>query len=263
MNKLSYSILILISFTLSSFAAQGPATVFKITMEKIELCTGVTVTTTGDEHDTTCNGAVTVGTGSSTFDIASVTAGQQVGTFVSTSGLPIGNTFTHARPTMSRTFKVKGYAEIDSNCFCRTVSGATYSSSAGKYKSVIYGKCESSAADAIANAEENTFYLGTDTSSGTTVCLNSACSSTSTTSYAKDTTSLNYLYGLAISDPNTATDNFNMIFKLESAYTVGITAPKMDLSFGTQTSVSAEETIDGSACFVEAYYPKVQVSFSD
>ncbi len=52
-------------------------------MEKIELCTGVTVTTTGDEHDTTCNGAVTVGTGSSTFDIASVTAGQQVGTFVS------------------------------------------------------------------------------------------------------------------------------------------------------------------------------------
>lgn len=263
MNKIFYLIIIFLSFCTISFAEEGPATVFKITMEKVELCTSVTVTSTNDEHDTTCNGAVTVGSGSSTFDIASVSAGQKVGTFVSTTGLPIGTTYTHARPTLSRAFTLKGYAEIDANCFCRTVSDATYSSSAGKYKSVIYGKCEATAEDALANAEENTYYLGTDTANGTTVCLNSDCSSTSTTSYTKITTGLNYQYGLAISDPNTATDNFNMIFRLESPYTVGITAPKMDLAFGTQNSVSGIETIDGSACFVEAYYPRVKVSFSD
>ena len=99
------------------FGVTGPATTYKITMKKIELCTGAPL---ADEHDTTCTGAVVVGTGDTTFDISSVTAGADVGNFVSTAGLPIGTKFTHAKPTMNREFTIKGYAEADSNCFCRT-----------------------------------------------------------------------------------------------------------------------------------------------
>ena len=105
--------------------------------------------------------SATVGTGNKTFDVASVTAGAEVGSFVSTAGLPIGTTFTHAKPTLTREITMKGYVEADSNCWCRTESDSTYNSTTGKYKSLQYGVCESSEADAAANAEENLFYVQT------------------------------------------------------------------------------------------------------
>ena len=64
-------------------ATEGPATVYKITMTKIELCTGAPLASV---HDTTCTGSVVVGTGEKTFDITSVEAGLQVGSWLSTDG---------------------------------------------------------------------------------------------------------------------------------------------------------------------------------
>ena len=135
---------------------------------------------------------------------------------------------------------MKGYVEIDSNCWCRTESDSTYNSSTGKYKSLQYGVCETSEADALANAEENVFYLNTDTTdNGTTICANAACDSGSnqTTNYTKDITSLTGQYGLAMDDPDVNTDTFTQIYKLESNYTVGVIAPKIDIAFGTDTSL--------------------------
>ena len=129
------------------FGVTGPATTYKITMKKIELCTAAPL---ADEHDTTCTGAVVVGTGDTTFDISSVTAGADVGNFVSTAGLPIGTKFTHAKPTMNREFTIKGYAEADSNCFCRTESDSTYGS-VNKYYALQWGVCEANATDAANN----------------------------------------------------------------------------------------------------------------
>ena len=264
MKKYILAIFILFSFNFSfqAFAENGAATVYKVTIQKIELCTAAPL---ADKKDTTCTGATTVGTGNKTFDVASVTAGAQVGSFVSTVGLPIGTTFTHAKPTLSREFTMKGYVEIDSNCWCRTESDSTYNSSTGKYKSLQYGVCETSEADASANAEENTFWLQTDTTGGgTTICANAACDSGSnqTTNYTKDITSLTGQYGLAMDDPDVNTDTFTQIYKLESNYTVGVIAPKIDIAFGTDTSLYASEWTDGS-CYLDAYYVKSTTTISE
>ena len=160
---------------------------------------------------------------------------------------------------------MKGYVEADSNCWCRTESDSTYNSSTGKYKSLQYGVCESSEADAAANAEENVFYLQTDTTGGgTTICANAACDSGSnqTTNYTKDIASLTGKYGLAMDDPDVNTDTFTQIYNLESSYTVGLVAPKIDIAFGTSTSLYADEWTDGS-CYLDAYYVKSTTTISE
>ena len=243
-----------------AFGVTGPATTYQITMKKIELCTAAPL---ANEHDTTCTGATVVGTGNKIFDVASVTAGAEVGSFVSTAGLPIGTTFTHAKPTMNREFTVKGYAEADSNCFCRTESDSTYGS-VNKYYALQWGVCEANATDAANNAEAQTFYMYTDTANQGVICGNAACDTGNTTGQAisKDTQSLNYQFGKAVSDPALTDSEFDMIFQLESSYTVGLTAPKIELSFGTLAAVNASEWTDGK-CLIEAYYPRSKVIITE
>ena len=256
------SLLFCLNFSFQAFAELGEATVYKVTLTKIELCTAAPL---ASKTDTTCTGATTVGTGNKTFDVASVTAGSEVGSFVSTSGLPMGTTFTHVKPTLTREFTMKGYVEIDSNCWCRTESDSTYNSTTGKYKSLQYGVCEASEADAAANAEENVFYLQTDTTGGgTTICANAACDSGSnqTTNYTKDIASLTGKYGLAMDDPDVNTDTFTQIYNLESSYTVGLVAPKIDIAFGTSTSLYGYEWTDGS-CYLDAYYVKSTTTITE
>ena len=242
------------------FGVTGAATTYKITMKKIELCTAAPL---ADEHDTTCTGATVVGTGDTTFDISSVTAGADVGSFVSTAGLPIGTKFTHAKPTMNREFTIKGYAIADSNCYCRTESDSTYGS-VNKYYALLWGVCEANATDAANNAEDQTFYVYTDTASDGVICGNAACNSGNQTNQtiAKSTTSLNYQYGKAISDPALTATEFDMIFQLESPYTVGLTAPKIEIAFGTNEAVNATEWTDGK-CLIEAYYPRSTVTITE
>jgi hypothetical protein len=243
-----------------AFGVTGPATTYKITMKKIELCTAAPL---ANEHDTTCTGATVVGTGNTTFNISSVTAGSDVGNFVSTAGLPIGTTFTHAKPTMNREFTIKGYAEADSNCFCRTESDSTYGS-VNKYYALQWGVCEANATDAANNAEDQTFYVYTDTASDGVICGNAACDTGNTTgqTIAKSTTSLNYQYGKAISDPAVTASEFDMIFQLESSYTVGLTAPRIEIAFGTDAAVNASEWTDGK-CLIEAYFPRSTVTITE
>ena len=243
-----------------AFGVTGAATTYKITMKKIELCTGAPL---ANEHDTTCTGAVVVGTGNTTFNISSVTAGADVGNFVSTAGLPIGTTFTHARPTMNREFTIKGYAIADSNCYCRTESDSTYGS-VNKYYALQWGVCEANAEDALDNAEDQTVYVYTDTANEGVICGNAACDSGNTTGQAitKSTTSLNYQYGKAISDPALTATEFDMIFQLESSYTVGLTSPRIEIAFGTNAAINASEWTDGK-CLIEAYYPRSTVTITE
>ena len=53
-----------------------------------------------------------------------------------------------------------------------------------------------------------------------------------------------------------------MIFKLESSYTVSLTAPKIELAFGTANSLYANEYSDGN-CFVDAYFPRSTTTISE
>ena len=121
MNKL----FLLLALLLSSISLQASAAAcavaqdgdcaqpdeYIITLKKLELCTAspaslVNTTAALSSYDVTCTGAVTVGTGSLTFDLTSVAAGQAIATFASTTGLPIGTTFTHIKPTLSREIKM-------------------------------------------------------------------------------------------------------------------------------------------------------------
>tara|TARA_B110000438_G_C15400481_1_gene473164 strand:+ start:266 stop:601 length:336 start_codon:yes stop_codon:yes gene_type:complete len=110
---------------------------------------------------------------------------------------------------------------------------------------------------------KNTFYVNTDTSGGISICTNAACDSVSTgSSYSKDQSRLDYKFGLAINDPDTSTDTFNMIFKLENPYTVGLIAPKITLAFGTSIAAFSREYADGS-CFMDFYYPQSTTSITE
>jgi hypothetical protein len=95
----------------------GAATSYVITVEKFELCTGL-------DGNGNCLGAFVLGSGSKSFDIASVSAGAAVGSYVGNINLPVGTTYNYLRITLSRTFTitgvVNGVTNIGGTGNCRT-----------------------------------------------------------------------------------------------------------------------------------------------
>ena len=243
-----------------------------LTMTKLELCTSVPNT---DSYDVTCNGATTVGTGSLEFDVTSVSAGQAIATFASTTGLPIGTTFTHIKPTLLRKIQLQGSVSVSGDGFttftCHTDSSATLNG-ANKYNRLIAGKTSGT-------PDLMTYYLNTDsgeqTSDGVTytsqnaanllrACVNQDC----TTLYNWDNynkmlpTSTDSRFGLSIEDVTNSDDDFSMIFALKAPYTVSEVAPKIDIAFGTTMSLNAD-TSNGSSCFISPYYVKSEITITD
>ena len=70
----------------AAIAASGRADVYKVTMETMELCT-----------DATCTTPLAVCSSTNTVDIASVSAGADIGSWCPLSGIPIGKTYSHYR----------------------------------------------------------------------------------------------------------------------------------------------------------------------
>ena len=86
----------------------GDADIYKVTMRKVELCTGYTVVDFDDIlTDAACHDAVVVGTGDKVVDIASVTAGAAAASYGKSTLLPLGATYTHVRVTIDRNFKIR------------------------------------------------------------------------------------------------------------------------------------------------------------
>ena len=109
-------LLVLISITSISYnlyGASGSADTYTVTMLKVELCTEVS-----------CASTTEVASGSQGVNIASLNAGAEASKFGSTSGLPIGTTFTHLRVTLDRTFTISGTVTDGSNGTC-TTDGST------------------------------------------------------------------------------------------------------------------------------------------
>ena len=240
-------------------SGQGIATQYEITMLKFELCTDAPLTT---EEDVTCTGAVVVGTGSKIFDIASVSAGASVGSFVSSTGLPIGVTYKYAKPTFSKTIKVTGSVSLTTpTCNCRTDTLSTFNSANGKYKSSINGVCDSAA------AEPQEIHMQDLVSDGTNVlCLNAACSVKSDISYSRTPLASlnNYMFGKSMENTAVGSTSMSAIYILENPYTVTAVAPKIELAFGTQKALNGFSfTGSGAQCVVDVYYPKVRIKITN
>ena len=86
---------------------KGDADIYKVTMRKVELCTGYTVVDFDDIlTDAACHDAVVVGSGDKEVDIASVSAGMAAAAYGQAALLPLGVTYTHVRVTVDRNFKI-------------------------------------------------------------------------------------------------------------------------------------------------------------
>ena len=236
------------------------ATKYEITMLKMELCTDAPLVS---ETDVTCTGSVVLGTGNTVFDIASVLKNEVIGTFVSSTGLPIGTTYKYAKPTFSRTIKITGSVSLSSpTCNCRTDTLSTFNSAKGKYKSAINGVC-----DSVGEAEPQDIHMNDVVSDNSNVtCRNAACSSTSTSNYGRASLASlnNYMFGKSMEIPAVGVTSMSAIYQLESPYTVTAVAPKVELAFGTKQALFADSFTDTTAkCVVDTYYPKVRVKITN
>ena len=78
---------------------QFTPTKYQLTMKKLELC-----------HSSTCTDPYVLGDRTAVFDIGSAVgaAGAIAGTYITSITLNVGETYTHVRATLSRSFTLKG-----------------------------------------------------------------------------------------------------------------------------------------------------------
>ncbi len=75
----------------------GQATRYDVTITKVELC-----------RSATCTAPFVLGSSSKVFDIASASVGEEVGKFIDLEGIPLFQTWSHVRVTMSTSFVISG-----------------------------------------------------------------------------------------------------------------------------------------------------------
>ncbi len=81
---------------------------YDVTVTKVELC-----------RSSVCSNPYTLGSGAKVFDIASAAAGGEVGKFIDLSSIPMYQTWSHVRVTMSTTFTISA-----DDGTCQTRAGA-------------------------------------------------------------------------------------------------------------------------------------------
>ena len=252
MNKLFKivisNIFILFFLSVSAYAVTGAADVYKVTMRKVELCTGSTGVSS-------CDNAVVIGTGDKEVDIASVSAGAAAASYGEPALLPLGETYTHMRVTIDRKFTIKNSTAIaagENATACRTIASTdgmyVTDEATDKYthKPVVANN---------QTAAEMNVYLVNDQY---TRCNLANCSNKTddqSISYAQGTGSSKHQTQHA--DGSSDADHV-MIYELTSPYTVALIAPKIDISFGTSAAVSAQEV--NELCQIWAEEPVVTIT---
>ena len=217
--------LLLVSY--NSNAASGSADTYTVTMLKVELCTEVT-----------CASSTEVASGSQGVNIASLSAGAEAAKFGSTSGLPIGTTFTHLRVTLDRTFTISGTVTDGSNGTCTT--------------------------DGSTEANTTTMHVGTkDDTSGktdTTFEIVNAGNYGSGGNIGIAYSSPSSAVSMNVGSPETA--QMQLIYALTESYTVGLIAPKIKVTFDVSSAVGG--AVDaGGTCRMWPNEPTVTISLTE
>ena len=94
-------------------SATSTPSVYKTTVTKVELCSS-----------SACSDPIVLGSGSKEFDIASVSAQTDVGTYLNDFTVTLGRTYTHVRSTINATMTTKGTVDV-SGTTCNTVASPT------------------------------------------------------------------------------------------------------------------------------------------
>ena len=230
----------------------GNADVYKVTMRKVELCTGYTVVDFDDVNTAAaCQNAVVIGSGDKEVDIASVGAGSAAATYGNPALLPLGETYTHMRVTIDRKFKIKSESALDTggsddtdNCVTIATADSQYQNdeATDKYTHKV------AVAEGGTNAEM-TLYLtngrqSDESTANYTQCFNANCSQKNTSwswNYAKDASELTSAIAMRTMRSSLSTDDVQFIYKLTSPYTVALIAPTIDISFGTRNALGVQE----------------------
>lgn len=241
--------LILISYVSESYAGNGKAAVYKVTMRKVEMCTGSTGVTS-------CDNAVVIGSGDTVVDIASVDAGASAASYGDPALLPLGETYTHMRVTIDRKFVIKSGEQIDptgaaSGCVTQTVADSQYDTDEATDK--YTHKASVTDDTALSSASEQNIYLENDSY---TLCTNADCSGTS--NQTNDYSSPSSATYQSTHDNDTGNDHV-MVYELSPAYTVSLIPPTIDISFGTSAAVGAY-TVSATRCAMYGNEPVVTIT---
>ena len=249
-KKILISFLILLGLKVSSFAeVTGPAAVYKVTMKKVELCTGSTSVTD-------CQNSIVIGSGDQEVDIASVGAGSAAAAYGDPALLPLGETYTHMRVTVDRKFVIKSKTVLDpagdaEGCVTMATSTTLYGAAEAtrKYTHRISHADEKGLGD----AEEMNIYLENDSY---TLCTNGTCGAGS--SNTNDYSSPSVATFQETHDADTGDDHM-LVYELSSPYTVALIAPTIDISFGTSSALGTFTAAAGRCAFF-ADEPQVTIT---
>ena len=263
---------------------KGDADVYKVLMHKVELCTGHTV---GDFDDTStsttqCQNAVVIGesTAGVEVDIASVSSGAVAGAFGNPTLLPLGETYTHMRVHINRKMTIRTAAAIDTtesddtdNCLTITTTDAMYGSGEDASRTEANRKYTHKPAVAEGGTRaEMTLYMTNGQQAGDNQntykqCKDATCTNAEVDdaqwNYPADASSLVSAVAMQTMRSTVSTDQVALIYALSSPFTVGLISPSVDMAFGTQNSVVAEEVADDSGnkfCRFSIEEPKVTIT---
>jgi hypothetical protein len=204
--------------------------VYKVTMTKLELCSS-----------SACADSTILTESSGTFNIASASAGADVGSWITSFNLEVGKTYTHIKATINTTFTVSGYtanASISSS-YCVTESSPNTDSDHAA-AAIVDGSNSTTSAEMSwvvpneADADNGAFYgdLSSDFSTGNITKTNNASS-------------------------------FTWLGTLAAPYTPNInSAPKIKISFDVDHQLRSQQQA-ADACYMWVLPPTVSVSLTD
>ena len=261
------SILLILTFNISvAFAnnkSSGPAGVFKVTMTKMELCTGYQGGTFSDLTTTAfCNDAVVIGSGEKTVDIASVGAGSAVASYGDSALLPLGETYTHVRVTMLKKFTIQTESPINTGGTSKTDSCVTTTLTDSAYPTNIATDKYThrpAVAEGGTPGERDIYMINghrkLETQENYTQCFNAGCdggqlNANWNTDYPANASHLTSAIAQSTPSAGDGTDEMIMVYALSKPYTVALIPPKIDMAFGTRTAIVAQEVCNsgGSTC---------------
>lgn len=205
-------------------SGEGQPTQYQVTMKKVELCT-----------DLACTAPYVVGERDMDADIASVSAGADVGNFAPTTGIPPGIVYTHLRVTISRTFTITASISVGGG-LCRTDGGDNATAT----------QMTVGASSGTAVAE--TMYLVNAGSYG-------ASDGTRDGAVGSSNIDIDYSSPSSAKSMTVSGDNAVMTYELTSPYQKTLRAPVIKVKFNTATAVGVENT----ACSMWINEPTVSI----